>query len=152
MVNKKDHTQKQGTAFFLRMQATPSPQRPEPAYVCPIPPRRVEQDPFSGDEMLNAIKWMTELQDKLGDRMPALKILFAASLDERLNGEFARVILSVTQKKTIRVCPQETPSSATGASIVLGAAMPIWAIVVLPSARTEDIGAILDRVVLSQRE
>ena len=83
------------------------------------------------------------------------RVRYAVSLAERVNGEFARVILSVTQRHTIRMCPQETPSSATGASIVLGASMPIWAIGVPPSARTEDIGphiGAIDRVAVSQRE
>ena len=118
---------------------------------CPVPDRPSDVDPFTAEEMGHIVKWLKEIQDVRGDVMPALKILFVGAIADRADAEWTRVILSSTLKHTIRVCPQETPTSKTEASIVVGNAMPVWGVRIVPAAQAQDIAGILERLALSQR-
>ena len=101
--------------------------------------------------MGHIFKWLKEIQDVRGDVTPALKILFVGAIADRADAEWTWVILSSTLKHTIRVCPQETPTSKTDASIVVGNAMPVWGVPIVPAAQAQDIAGILERLALSQR-
>ena len=104
---------------------------------CPVAERPPETaNPFSAEEMQEANRWLNPIQEARGDATPPLMVLYANKFDatERAKAEWARVLLVSVQKNTIRVCPQETSSSVVSSSIVVGLAMPVWGIRIVPVA------------------